>query len=116
MSARVGKGPSKTFLGCGLVFTLAVATCGVCGLRTSRGLVEFKRFEHTPAGARVDEVVTRAASQGFERAPEADEAPDDAGVATLGLVRRHGPPVGSWFLHVHHVDGGVTSVTTWIPD
>ncbi|MBL8921955.1 MAG: hypothetical protein JNJ54_24105 [Myxococcaceae bacterium] len=116
MTARVGKGPSRAFLGCGAVVTLAVVTCGWCGVRTSRDLIEFKRFEHTPAGTRVEAVMTSAAALGFERAPEADQGPDDAGVATLGLVRRNGPPVGSWFLHVHHLDGGVSSVTTWIPD
>lgn len=116
MSQAARKGPSPRLLGCGALLLFATVTCGWCGLRTSRGLLEFKRFEHTPAGTPVSEVVTKATALGFERWPSGDVLPDDAGVETLELVKLNGPPVGSWHLQVHHVDGGVTSVTTWIPD
>lgn len=112
----MSKGPSNVYMGCAIVVVLTMTTCGVCGLSMSRGLVQFKRFEGTTPGTPVDTVVREAAVLGFERRPADDLGPDDAGVERLELVKPNFPPVGPWHLRVHHVDGGVTSVTTWIPD
>lgn len=110
------KGPSNVYMGCAIVVVLAMTTCGVCGLSMSRELVQFRRFSNTTPGTPVDAVVREATVLGFERRPADDLAPDDAGVARLELVKPNFPPVGAWHLRVFHVDGGVTSVTTWIPD
>ncbi len=103
-------------MGCAVVVLALMTTCGVCGWSMSRGLVQLKRFEETRPGTAVDAVVQEARALGFERRPADDLGPDDAGVSTLELVKSNSPLVGPWHLRVHHVDGGVTSVTTWIPE
>lgn len=114
MSRRPGKGPSPRSVGCALVVVSSVVTCGYAGLQTTRGLLQYKRFEHTPPGAALEAVADEAKAQGFVEREHRDA--DDAGVRTLLLVKQNLPPVGSWYLYLHHVDGGVTQVTTWEPD
>lgn len=116
MNPAARKGPSNRFMGCAVVSLLLVITCGLWGTRTTRGLLEFKRFEHTPPGTALSEVVNAALDAGFEPWPMGDEPSEDGGVATIDLVKHHGPPVGSWHLMVKHVGGSVTSVTPVIPD
>jgi len=110
------KGPSNRFMGCGVVVLLLMTTCGLWSVRTTRALLEFKRFEYTPPGTALSTVVGAAIDAGFEPWPMCDVPAEDGGVATVDLVKQHGPPVGSWHLMVNHVDGKVTSVTPVIPD
>lgn len=116
MTPSARKGPSNRFMGCGLVVLLMMTTCGLWGVRTTRALLEFKRFEHTPPGTALETVVGAAVDAGFEPWPMGDVASEDGGVATVDLVKQHGPPVGSWHLLVNHVGGRVTSVKPVIPD
>ncbi|MER2562540.1 MAG: hypothetical protein ABTQ32_17580 [Myxococcaceae bacterium] len=116
MNPTARKGPSNRFMGCGVVAVLLVTTCGLWSVRSTRALLEFKRFEHTQPGTPLEAVVNAALDAGFEPWPMGDVTSQDGGVATVDLVKQHGPPVGSWHLLVNHVEGRVTSVKPVIPD
>lgn len=116
MNPTARKGPSNRFMGCGVIALLLVTTCGLWSVRTTRALLEFKRFEYTPPGTALSTVVSAAMDAGFEPWPMGDVTSEDGGVATVDLVKHHGPPVGSWHLLVNHVGGSVTAVKPVIPD
>jgi hypothetical protein len=103
-------------MGFAIVAMMAMTTCGVYGWSMSRGLVQFKRLEGTTPGTPVDTLISEAGALGFERRPAGDLGPDDAGISRLELVKPNWPPLRPWHLRVHHVDGGVTSVTTLVPN
>ncbi|MBE2252008.1 MAG: hypothetical protein IAE78_20905 [Myxococcus sp.] len=116
MTRRATKGPSRATMGCVTLVVLGMGACGVMGLSTSRSLIQFRRFEQTTPGTPLTRVVDEAGTLGFRPREAGAEGPDDAGLMTLELVKQNWPPVGPWHLRVKHADGGVASVTTWIPD
>lgn len=110
------KGPPRAFFGCVALIIGLVFVCGACGLSRSREFIRFNKHAHVDAGTALEPYVETVLADEFVHEATEDEGPDDAGVSTWVLLKRNGPPIGTWRLVVRHADGGIIDVTTVIPD